>query len=873
MKILSCYVENFGKLHNYSVDFSGGFNVVCEENGWGKSTFAAFLRAMFYGLEGERKRSLFENERKRYKPWQGGIFGGRVIFEIQGKEYQISRIFHDKESNDEFELRDAKTNLLSKDYSKKIGEEIFQINRESFMRTIFIGQSDCKTFPTDDINAKIGNLTDHTNDLNHYEGADKKLKEILSSLNPERTTGSISKRREEIAECERIVQDGKGIAGSLDAYQHLLHKEEAAYETYKERMKETGQEQERVSKLQSVLAKKSEWERLKTAVSRKKEEAESLGKKFPGEIPAMEKVKVKISECGDMEKAFERVSMYQVQEAEKAELSALTCVFKKGIPKEDELEGKILEAGRLRRISMEYSSERMNREEKERLEELDVYFADETESVTSVVGKWNARNTKKAALPSNQAALTALKASMTVKKPQDSPKRAVLLAIGAMLAILGVVITTVSFLAVGMTMLIAGAFFFLLAVLLGKEKREQGRPSISPELERLERTIGEDMDFIAGVDQEVSDYLKAHGRIFDEYMVSAALQEITEEAVEYASLKKKARKAEEGKQAAAIETLQKSIDTFFLQYGMTSSELRYADDLYALKNQAERYAELTLQQENWDKAQVQYSSMREAVDIFLREYGYEPADDRLLQLYDIREAMEEYQYALEAFHDMKAELDRFEAETDVSALDQIRTEENLPSLEELNQTILLLTEEMEKSHNTIINYNKNLEDLQERYDEWEEHRIRLGELKVRQAEEQKKYDLIMKARNKLGAAKEAMTAKYADPLLESFSKYYEMISGSLADQFHIDANTAITVEECGRQRDADALSTGYRDLIGICLRIALVDAMYQEELPVLIMDDPFTNLDDKKMGKGKAFMEKIAETYQIIYFTCSNSRS
>jgi uncharacterized protein YhaN len=42
---------------------------------------------------------------------------------------------------------------------------------------------------------------------------------------------------------------------------------------------------------------------------------------------------------------------------------------------------------------------------------------------------------------------------------------------------------------------------------------------------------------------------------------------------------------------------------------------------------------------------------------------------------------------------------------------------------------------------------------------------------------------------------------------------------------------------------------------------------------MLIMDDPFTNLDDWKIEAGKKFVEEIAEKYQIIYFTCSNSRS
>ena len=160
------------------MDFSDGANIICEKNGWGKSTFVAFIRAMFYGLEGERKRSIEENERKRYKPWQGGVFGGQLVFEIQGKKYLISRVFKDKESNDEFELRDVTTNLPSKEYTNRIGEEIFKINRESFIRTVFIGQNQCETSSTDDINAKIGQLADNSNDLNNFEAATAKLAEI-----------------------------------------------------------------------------------------------------------------------------------------------------------------------------------------------------------------------------------------------------------------------------------------------------------------------------------------------------------------------------------------------------------------------------------------------------------------------------------------------------------------------------------------------------------------------------------------------------------------------------------------------------------------------------------------------------------------------
>ncbi len=36
MKLISCTIENFGKLNNVTYDFSGECNTICEDNGWGK---------------------------------------------------------------------------------------------------------------------------------------------------------------------------------------------------------------------------------------------------------------------------------------------------------------------------------------------------------------------------------------------------------------------------------------------------------------------------------------------------------------------------------------------------------------------------------------------------------------------------------------------------------------------------------------------------------------------------------------------------------------------------------------------------------------------------------------------------------------------
>ena len=52
----------------------------------------------------------------------------------------------------------------------------------------------------------------------------------------------------------------------------------------------------------------------------------------------------------------------------------------------------------------------------------------------------------------------------------------------------------------------------------------------------------------------------------------------------------------------------------------------------------------------------------------------------------------------------------------------------------------------------------------------------------------------------------------------------------------------------------------------------LVQAMYKDEKPFLIFDDPFVNLDDNNIQGGMRLLNEIAKDYQVIYFTCSESR-
>ena len=57
MRLKSCHIINFGKFSDKDIFFDGGLTSICRENGYGKTTLAAFLEAMFFGMDSTRKNS------------------------------------------------------------------------------------------------------------------------------------------------------------------------------------------------------------------------------------------------------------------------------------------------------------------------------------------------------------------------------------------------------------------------------------------------------------------------------------------------------------------------------------------------------------------------------------------------------------------------------------------------------------------------------------------------------------------------------------------------------------------------------------------------------------------------------------------------
>ena len=337
MKLLSCHIDNFGKLSDLSIDFTDGVNLFHEPNAWGKSTLAAFLRVMFYGFDSKKESGSFDKERVVYRPWQGGTFGGELDFVYKDKAYRISRTFGKTEKTDEYHLYDLSTNLECHDFSSEIGSEIFGLDSASFKRSAFIAQNDCESGSTDAINAKLGNLAENTNDINNFDSATKRIHDRMNKLSPDRATGSMKKRKNTIT---LLTEELRSFDAAESAAQELTEK----LADKQAQRKELSDIRSQYAKALQVASEENRRENLKQnyklicdEVEQSKEHVAQYRDVFPERVPEDEEFAQKNQDVQMM--GVLKTTLYNLglTDEEKTQYAKLTDMFADGCPDEAQI--------------------------------------------------------------------------------------------------------------------------------------------------------------------------------------------------------------------------------------------------------------------------------------------------------------------------------------------------------------------------------------------------------------------------------------------------------------------------------------------------------------------------------------------------------
>ena len=223
MIIKEIYIGGFGCLTDFRKSFSPSLNTVVEENGFGKSTMMAFMRAMLFGIDDTRSTRLDENPRRKYEPWSGGAFGGWMSFDLSGRHYRAERSFGKKASGDTFTLIDLDTGTRVNDFSERLGEEIFGIDADGFERTVFLSErnlSGKNTNPT--IAAKLSNITFAEGDIGGFDDAIKLLDDRRRFYQKRGGAGEIQDTENEISITEDRLAELRRKRIKLASYEQRL---------------------------------------------------------------------------------------------------------------------------------------------------------------------------------------------------------------------------------------------------------------------------------------------------------------------------------------------------------------------------------------------------------------------------------------------------------------------------------------------------------------------------------------------------------------------------------------------------------------------------------------------------------------------------
>ena len=329
------------------------------------------------------------------------------------------------------------------------------------------------------------------------------------------------------------------------------------------------------------------------------------------------------------------------------------------------------------------------------------------------------------------------------------------------------------------------------------------------------------------------------------------------------------------KSEADLQQAEEKLRSYLASFGRVSPADGAGKEIMEILKDQNVYQKLQEKKKRFENFEKMRTDAERSLDAFLTRFSAQEDGnrDRETRLRELSEKVLRLKTSGEEVLRAKQALQRFEFEHDVAAMQSIERPEGTETLEELAEMQQENRKRSEELRTLSGKYEQENERLKERLSDLEDEAGRLVGLRAERTNLREKVRIMEKTKTLLTEAKRSLSEKYADPVQKSFEEYAKTILDGTGLKFDLDADGHAVIEDRGLIRSADLFSSGYQTLTYFCLRLALVDAMYKNERPVLFLDDPFAELDEPKLKKAKELLSAAAERYQILYFTCHPSRA
>ena len=798
MRLLRCHIENFGGLHDCSLDFHERLTVIDEPNGFGKTTLAEFITAMFYGFPKKKRHKAPDNYRELYTPWQGGVFGGSLEFLYRKQPYRIERSFGVTPREDRFALYSGSTDRRSDDFSENIGTELFGIDADSFRRSTYMpqtaessagrGVSGHSPLLTNDIQSKISGLVEDTDDINNYDSAVAKLRELRAGLRPFRGQGG-------------------SIAGS----------------------------QRRLRELYSEVSVKDS---LKNQISRLENEASETNSRLRENLQrrdALEQSAVRRSERVSVRSVRERARDLELvcAEADRQYAHASEILsddgFPDGAPSEELLQQAETIVRQIDRLNSQLELLEFSPQEQLRYAELSRRFSRPDNHSGHIRTDVSASDS----CPPDDSTATDNRDQLSrhTAASRHLFRRHFFVLPGMCAIIGGTLLMLLSQHASHQTSLFPGGLLVItgiLAVLFSCI------PSVIKHIPRTPHT-------------------ESPGHAAED---PALLSEFCE-------LQRRFRLISDPE-----DGLHSQIDR--LSYLLVHQMSPFLDDVEDL---SQAVAELRAQKKQSDALAVKRRQITGA----------------------LKKSRDEARQRLEQFHsEHQAELAENPCEEDATHAVSFEECESTPQSNPTDQFIQTaqfhvtdrpdpaaqsdpaaqlhaLSTRISKDRQHIGEIENTLRTLYRQLDEIPAKTDEISVLTARIREENRQAELLDATMQFLSEAKESLSARYSGPILRRLSHYVNKLSEA-ENHLYLDTDLNVEIRRSEQRRSLQYFSAGQKDTVMICLRLALIDSLFKNEQPFLILDDPLVNLDDRHIRKALDLLQILSSETQIIYMTCSSAR-
>ncbi|MFR4067969.1 MAG: AAA family ATPase [Oscillospiraceae bacterium] len=206
MKLLRM-TATFGRLDHETLTLTDGLNLLQLPNEAGKSTWAEFLLAMFYGIDtSEREKTGVLPVKAKYQPWNGKAMEGTIELEQDGRRITLTRTSAARAPMSVFSAVYTDSGLPVEGLTgANCGERLLGVPKSVYQRSAFVRQAGLGLTPDESLESRLSALVTTGDETVSYAAADKRLQAWQNRVKHNKT-GLIPDAERALAAVEENLQ-------------------------------------------------------------------------------------------------------------------------------------------------------------------------------------------------------------------------------------------------------------------------------------------------------------------------------------------------------------------------------------------------------------------------------------------------------------------------------------------------------------------------------------------------------------------------------------------------------------------------------------------------------------------------------------------